>query len=144
MNRILSLMFVALLLLPGLASAGPRQHACYHRDAASEIDIGYCEAVRVGDTLYISGTAGKGDMDSAVRSVYGRLKQTLEENGLTFDDVVKENVYATDLDGFIANKGIRKEFYRDTLPAATWVQVQRLYVPSLVVEIELTAVYKKK
>jgi enamine deaminase RidA (YjgF/YER057c/UK114 family) len=144
MNRILSLAFVAMLVLPGLASAGSKPAACYHRDAAEEIDIGYCEAVRMGDTLYISGTASKGDMDSAVRSVYGRLKQTLEANGLTFDDVVKENVYATDLDGFIANKDIRKEFYRNTLPAATWVQVQRLYVPSLVVEIELIAVHKKK
>jgi len=76
-------------------------------------------------------------------SVYGRLKQTLEANGLTFADVVKENVYATDLDGFIQHKDIRKEFYGKTLPAATWVQVQRLYVPSLVVEIELTAMYKK-
>jgi enamine deaminase RidA (YjgF/YER057c/UK114 family) len=142
MNRILSLALVALMLLPGYASAAPKKNACFHRDAAAEIDIGYCEAVRVGDTLYISGTAGKGEMDSAVRSVYGRLKQTLEANGLTFADVVKENVYATDLDGFIKNKEIRKDFYGEDLPAATWVQVQRLYVPALVVEIELTAVYK--
>ena len=56
---------------------------------------------------------------------------------------MKENVYATDLDAFIHNKAIRKEFYGDTFPAATWVQVQRLYVPSLVVEVELIAVYPK-
>jgi enamine deaminase RidA (YjgF/YER057c/UK114 family) len=54
---------------------------------------------------------------------------------------VKENVYATDLDAFIRNKEARKAFYGEALPAATWVQVQRLYSPSFVVEIELVAQY---
>ena len=78
-------------------------------------------------------------MTAAVRSVYKRLESTLKANGLSFADVVKENVYATDLDAFIRNKDIRKEFYGRSFPAATWVQVQRLYLPSFVVEIELTA-----
>ncbi len=78
-------------------------------------------------------------MSAAVRSVYKRLDATLSANGLSFADVVKENVYTTDLDAFIKNKEIRKEIYGRSLPAATWVQVQRLYLPSFVVEIELTA-----
>ena len=45
----------------------------------------------------------------------------------------------TDLDAFIRNKDIRKEFYGRSFPAATWVEVRRLYLPSFVVEIELTA-----
>ena len=60
-------------------------------------------------------------------------------NGLSFDDVVKETVFATDLDAFIANKALRKPFYGPRLPAATWVQVQRLYDPSYVLEVELVA-----
>jgi 2-iminobutanoate/2-iminopropanoate deaminase len=76
-------------------------------------------------------------------SVYDRLQKTLEANGLSFADVVKENVYTTDLDAFIQNKDLRKKYYGQAFPAATWVQVQRLYVPSLVVEVELTAVYRK-
>jgi enamine deaminase RidA (YjgF/YER057c/UK114 family) len=134
----------ALLLVQGCASVRPQaQRTCFHRDASDEIDIGYCQAVRIGNTLYVSGTAGRGEMDSAIRSVYDRLKATLEANGLGFADVVKENVYATDLDAFIRNKSIRKGFYGNTFPAATWVQVQRLYVPSLVLEVEVTAVYPK-
>jgi enamine deaminase RidA (YjgF/YER057c/UK114 family) len=117
--------------------------SCYHLNAAVETDIGYCQAVRVGDSLYISGTAGRGDMGTAVKSVYARLEATLKANGLGFADVVRENVYATDLDAFIANKNLRKPYYGATLPAATWVQVQRLYVPSLVVEIELVAKYPR-
>jgi len=121
----------------------PIQKQCFHANEAIESDIGYCEAVRVGNTLYISGTAGQGEMAAAMRSVYGRLQKTLQANGLAFAAVVKENVYAMDLDAFIQNKELRKSFYGQTVPAATWVQVQRLYDPSLVVEIELTAVYRQ-
>lgn len=137
-------LFVALLFVTGCASVAPNSKpTCYHRNEAAETDIGYCQAIRNGNTLHISGIAGQGDMPAAVRSVYERLQLTLQANGLTFANVVKENVYATDLDAFIKAKGIRKEFYGQTLPAATWVQVQRLYVPALVVEIELTAEYGK-
>jgi 2-iminobutanoate/2-iminopropanoate deaminase len=143
MNNPLAFMFFASFLLSACASAGsPPQRTCFHRDEAIEKDIGYCQALRSGNTLHISGVAGEGSMDSAVRSVYERLGKILQANGLSFANVVKENVYATDLDAFIRNREIRKEFYGPALPAATWVQVQRLYIPSFVVEIELTAEYR--
>lgn len=82
-------------------------------------------------------------MPAAVQTAYEHLKQTLEANGLTFREVVKENVYTTDLGAFEKSKDIRRGFYGDSLPAATWVQVQRLYLPSLVVEVELIAEYPK-
>lgn len=132
-----------LLALAGCASAPPAAStpACFHRNEAVEKDIGFCQAVRVGNTLHVSGVAGQGEMGAAVRSVYSRLKQILEARGLTFANVVKENVYATDLDAFIRNKELRKEFYGGALPAATWVQVPRLYLPPFVLEVELTAEY---
>ena len=145
MKRRYLLSLAGLLLASGCTSNSPKtQHACFQRDEAVETSIGYCQAIRDGDTLYVSGVAGQGDMPSAVRSVLERLKLTLETNGLSFSDVVKENVYATNPDAFIHVKGIRKEFYGASLPAATWVQVQRLYLPSFVVEIDLTAKYLTK
>jgi 2-iminobutanoate/2-iminopropanoate deaminase len=115
--------------------------SCYHVNAAVETDIGYCEAIRIGDTLHISGSVGAGEMPAAMHKAYDTLKKTLTANGLEFRNVVKENVYATDLDAFIRNKDIRKEYYGADFPAATWVQVQRLYLPAFVVEVELTAQY---
>jgi 2-iminobutanoate/2-iminopropanoate deaminase len=142
--RAIALAAFALAFVAACTSVGaPVQRQCFHADEAVETEIGYCEAVRVGNTLHVSGTAGQGDMAAAMRSVYERLQKTLKANGLGFADVVKENVYATDLDAFIRNKELRKGFYGQTYPAATWVQVPRLYVPSLVVEIELTAVYRR-
>jgi len=144
MNRKTTLPLLAALLLSGSASADPpQQHSCFHESAKIEKDIGFCQALRSGNTLHVSGVAADGTMDSAVRSVYGRLKQILAANGLSFANVVKENVFATDIDAFIRNKEIRKQFYGESLPAATWVQVSRLYLPSYVVEIEITAEYSK-
>lgn len=138
------LLVCLILTLAGCDPTSVRpQRTCYHRSETIETEIGYCQAVRSGNRLYISGTVGQGEMPAAVRSAYEHLKQTLEANGLTFHDVVKENVYTTDLDAFKASKDIRKGFYGDSLPAATWVQVQRLFLPSFVVEVEVTAEYPK-
>lgn len=114
---------------------------CYHDDAAGETEVGYCAAVRSGNTLYLSGSVGKGDMPTAIHTAYDALKATLAAHGLNFSHVVKETVYATDLDAFVQNKAVRKQYYGNTYPAATWVQVQRLYFPSYRVEVELIAVF---
>jgi 2-iminobutanoate/2-iminopropanoate deaminase len=106
-----------------------------------EDDIGYRSAVRVGDTLYLSGIAGAGAMPDALRSVYGELQKVLAHYGLTFAHVVKENLHTTDLEAVKANQPVRRAFYGKDFPAATWVQVSRLYEPGHVLEVELIAVF---
>jgi len=106
-----------------------------------EDDIGYRQAVRVGNTLYISGTVGSGDMPAAIREAFGVLEKTLRHYGLTFQHVVKENIYTTQLDVLKSNLAVRREFYGKDFPAGTWVQVSRLYDPTHVIEVELIAVF---
>ena len=143
-RRLAALLFAPVIALSGCASTAPQPlRVCFHQIESIENDIGYCQALRVGNTLYISGVTGQGEMPVAVRSVYGRLKQILEANGLSFTDVVKETVFAKDLDAFIQSREIRKEFYGRSFPSATWVQVQRLYLSLFVVEVELIAEYPK-
>ena len=143
MNRHLFLV-AALAAVSGYASAAPQsRHTCSHSMEQLEKDIGFCQAVRSGNTLHVSGVAAGGSMDTAVRAVYGQLGEVLEAQGLSFANVVRETVFATDLDAFIENRTIRREFYGESLPAASWVQVQRLYLPSHVLEVELTAVFEE-
>lgn len=136
------LLSVVLMVLSFAGYAQDRK--CFNMDTAFENKMGYCQAVRVGNTLYISGTAASGEMPAAISKVYGALKQTLEAHGLTFTDVVKETVYATDLDAFIKHHEIRKAMYTSAYPAATWLQVPRLFTPALVLEVELVAVFPSK
>ncbi|MBC7883241.1 MAG: RidA family protein [Anaerolineae bacterium] len=115
--------------------------SCMFQNESVERSIGYCQAVRVGNLLYISGVPGRGPMKNAVPRVYGALKAILAANGLTFQNVVKENLYATDLDAMIKANNLRKPFYGTWIPAATWVQVQRLFRSEFVLEVELVAQY---
>jgi 2-iminobutanoate/2-iminopropanoate deaminase len=98
----------------------------------------------LGDVVYISGSVGAGPMPNAIHDAYEELRKTLAAYGLTFHNVVKENVYTTQLDEFIKHKAERRAYYGEDFPAATWVQVDRLYVPKLVLEVDLTAVVQPK
>ena len=134
-----ALILAALSACATTAPAPKTDKTCYHLNEKVETDIGYCQAVRHGNTLHISGSVGAGDMPAAMHKAYDTLRKTLQAHGLDFRNVVKENVYATDLDAFIKNQAVRKEYYGEDFPAATWVQVQRLYLPAFTLEVELTA-----
>jgi 2-iminobutanoate/2-iminopropanoate deaminase len=116
----------------------------YNIDKAAEDKIGYAQAVRVGNTIYVSGSVGWGRMEDALKLAYDRISTTLAAYNADFENVVKENLYTTALDSTIKYKDIRLSYYGGDFPAATWVEVQRLYSPSLVVEIEVVAVIPEK
>lgn len=108
-----------------------------------EDEVGYSQAVKVGNTLYISGcTSSDTSMYLQIKSVMENIKATLAKYGATLQNVVKETVYTTNLDEFIANKEIHKAFYQNDYPASTWVEVKRLYLPQFRVEIEVIAQLK--
>lgn len=136
------------LLAPSLVACAAQgtteRKACFHLNDQVETEIGYCQAVRSGNLLYISGSTGKGDMPDAMRAAYDKLRRTLQAQGLTFRNVVKETVFTTDLDAFIRNKDVRKEYFADDYPAATWVQIQRLFNSAYVVEVEITAEFPRR
>jgi 2-iminobutanoate/2-iminopropanoate deaminase len=112
----------------------------FNIDKAGEDEIGYTQAVKVGNTIYISGAVGWGKTEDALKLVYDELEKSLKFYHATFENVVKENMYALTLDSVIKYKNIRKLYYKNDFPAATWVQVDRLYNEGLVVEVELVAV----
>ncbi len=137
-----SLLLLCLLLANALAAAetAPARPVEKLRLGAWEDEIGYRQAVRAGNTVFISGTVGSGPMPAAIREAYGILENTLKHYGLTFAHVVKETIHTTDIEALKANLPLRRSYYGKDFPAATWVQVSRLYEPDHVIEIELVAV----
>jgi 2-iminobutanoate/2-iminopropanoate deaminase len=111
----------------------------FNIDKSGEDEIGYAQAVRVGNTIYISGSVGWGKMDDALVLAYNEIGKTLKNYHATFQNVVKENLYTTALDSVIKYKDLRRNYYGTDYPAATWVEVKRLYNSGLVVEIEVIA-----
>ncbi|HEX7846970.1 MAG TPA: RidA family protein [Chitinophagaceae bacterium] len=100
---------------------------------------GYAQAVKVDNVLYISGTVARDVSPEGIKRVYDGLERTLKHYGATFQNVVKENVYTTDIESMKEFNHVRKAYYKNDFPAATWVQISRLYMADAKLEIELIA-----
>ena len=110
----------------------------------------FAQVVKHDKLIYVAGQTsvdangklvGKGDIEAQTRQVFQNIKHCLEAAGATFDQVVKINVYSTDLDahmGVIAR--LRQEYFSKGPVASTTVQVSRLVDPDWLVEIEAIAV----
>jgi len=148
--------FAATLLIPSFATAqnppatasqsvappSDKAFDTYHA-GLWEQTIGYSQAVRVGRMLYISGTVGadaKGqpaDLDGQMKKAYEGIQKTLAHYNTDFTRVVRERIYTTDIEALIRSQETRKQFYGSSAPAATWVEVRRLYGAADKIEIEV-------
>lgn len=111
-----------------------------HQLGSWEADIGYTGVVRDGDTLHVSGVPCRGaDMQAAVRDCYGKLTKILQQFDADSSQVVKETVFTTDMDALIKAIPDRKTFFADgKYPAASWVQISRLFDAEAKLEVEWT------
>jgi 2-iminobutanoate/2-iminopropanoate deaminase len=136
------LLFTIALLLTGmlaLAQNAPEKKK-FHWGRESDTLAGYTQAILVDKVLYISGTIGRGNtMQDQLEATYTNLERTLKHYGLGFEHVVKEVLYTTDIEAVKSGNAVRKKFYKGDYPAATWVQITRLFMPGALVEVELTA-----
>jgi 2-iminobutanoate/2-iminopropanoate deaminase len=107
----------------------------------------YADAVVAGDTLYVSGivpvdASGAVVVDDVVaqaRQVFAIMERVLAAAAATPADVVKVTVYLVDIDDRPLINPVRQEFFGDTRPASTLVEVSRLAVPGARLEIEAIA-----
>jgi enamine deaminase RidA (YjgF/YER057c/UK114 family) len=109
---------------------------------------GYTHAVKIGDDLKISGAVsmdndgnliGAGDMDLQMKNCYSDLEKILKHYGYTYDDVVAENVYTTDMAEFIRVSTYRNKIYKKQFPTGTWLEVKGLALPGQMIEIDMEA-----
>ena len=113
----------------------------WHWDNALKQDTsaGYVQVVKVDNVLYISGAVARDVTPEGITRVYQALERSLKSFGATFQNVVKENLYTTDIEAMKANNHARKAFYKGDFPAATWVQISRLFMADAKLEVELIA-----
>ena len=102
-------------------------------------NAGYAQVVKVGTTIYISGVPTSELDPGGVSRLYKTLGECLNTYGASFENVVKETLYTTDIEAMKTLNEVRKEFYKGDFPAATWVQVSRLYEPTGKLEVDLIA-----
>ncbi|HSF19162.1 MAG TPA: RidA family protein [Vicinamibacteria bacterium] len=109
----------------------------------------YHHVVRAGNLLFIAGQValdgegtlvGADDMRAQVRQVLENLKTVLTSQNANFSNIVKINIFTTDIDAFREAADVRGTYFQGSPPASTLVQIERLAQPEFLVEIEAIAV----
>ena len=104
-----------------------------------DTSAGYVQVLKVENVLYISGAVARDVTPEGITRVYQALERSLKSFGATFQNVVKENLYTTDMEAMKKYNDARKVFYKGDFPAATWMGVSRLFMADAKLEIELIA-----
>ena len=117
-----------------------------------EEEVGYCRALRAGNSIYVTGTApvatdgsvhapGEG-YPQAVRCIE-IIREALERLGAGLEDVVRTRMYVTDISRWEAFGRGHREAFGDHPPATTMVEVRSLIHPDMLIEIEAEAVVEE-
>ena len=119
------------------------------KTAAAPQAIGtYSQAVKVGDTVYLSGqiplvpetgALETGDMRAQIRRVFENLSAVAKAAGGSLQDVVKLNVFLTDLGNFPLVNEVMAQYFREPYPARAAVGVAAL-PKGVVVEMDAVIV----
>jgi enamine deaminase RidA (YjgF/YER057c/UK114 family) len=138
---LLLLLFQAAFLLTLQAQNNDIKKDKWHWDNALKQDTGagYVQVVKVDNVLYISGAVAREVTPEGITNVYKALERSLKSYGATFQNVVKENLYTTDMEAMKKYNEARKVFYKGDFPAATWMGVARLFMHDARLEVELIA-----
>ena len=109
---------------------------------------GYTHAVKIGSDIKISGAVSMdgdgnptavGDLEQQMKNAYADLEKVLAHYGLTFDDVLVENIFTTDMAKFLEVAAYRNSIYTHQFPTGSWLEVKGLALPEFMIEIELEA-----
>lgn len=105
----------------------------------------YTDAVRAGETLWVSGLmavdpdgriVGVGDPVAQTERIFEILARILKRANATFADVVKVTVYLQRMSDRVAINAVRERYFGEARPASTLVEVTALAAPEALVEID--------
>ena len=107
---------------------------------------GYSHAVKIGNSIKISGAVSMddegnptaiGDIEQQMKNCYSDLEKILKHYGCTFDDVIVENIFTTNMPLMLEKSAYRAEIYKNHFPTGSWIGVKELALPEFMVEIEM-------
>jgi len=110
----------------------------------------YSQAVSLGNTTYLSGQIGlvpetmemvEGDISLRIHQVFKNLSAVCEAAGGSLDDLVKVNVFLTDMDNFAGVNEVMAQYFNEPYPARAAVAVRDLPKNT---DIEIDAVMVKE
>ena len=122
-----ALLAIAWLCAPGLSAQETREYV-NPRTASTPGAPPFSGAVRVGNTLYLSGTLGlnpgnqvPASVEEEARNVLTNIRGTLEAAGMTMDDLVSVQVYCSDVAHYDAFNAVYRTFFTREFPARAFL-----------------------
>jgi len=121
----------------------------YASGAPWEDIVGYSRAVKVGNTIEVTGTVainehnelvGEDDAYQQTRFIIQKISRILEQAGAGLKDVVRTRLYVTDISRWEEYGRAHGEFFGSIKPCTTMVEVSALISPEYLIEIEATAI----
>lgn len=114
-----------------------------------EKKVGYCRALRVGNRIFVTGTApvtdeggvhAPGDAYAQTRRCLEIIREALEELGAGMEEVVRTRIYVTDISRWEEYGRAHGEVFGEHPCATTMVEVAGLIDPGMLVEVEADAI----
>ena len=111
--------------------------------------VGYSRAVKIGNTIEVTGTVASGDDGNVVgkddayaqtKFIYQKIEKVLQRAGAGMKDVVRVRMFVTDISRWQEYGKAHSEFFKDIKPCNTMVEVSALIEPGYLIEIEATAI----
>jgi enamine deaminase RidA (YjgF/YER057c/UK114 family) len=118
-----------------------------------EAPIGFSRAIRIGNTISVSGTAPiasngttahPGNVYEQTRHCIGIMKRAIEEAGGKLEDVIRTRIMLTDISKWEEAATAHREYFSNIRPACTFVEVKGFVNRDWLVEIEADCVIDRE
>jgi 2-iminobutanoate/2-iminopropanoate deaminase len=149
--RVAFLLMFSIFFLLSTISGGKMEKKVVFTEKAPKPIGPYSQAIIAGNLIFTAGQIPidpatnqvvQGDIKEQTRRVLENLRAILESVGATFDDIVKVTIYMKDLNEFSAMNEVYSEYFKNSPPARTTVEVSRL-PRDVRIEIDLIAIVKQ-
>jgi enamine deaminase RidA (YjgF/YER057c/UK114 family) len=121
----------------------------YSSGAKWEDIVGYSRAVKIGNTVEVTGTVavdannelvGNNDAYAQTRFIIEKIEGVLKRAGASLNDVVRTRMFVTDISRWEEYGRAHGEFFSSIKPCTSMIEVKGLIDPEYLIEIEATAV----
>lgn len=121
----------------------------YSSGAKWEDIVGYSRAVRIGNTIEVTGTVAVDENNQLVggdnayeqtKFIIQKIEKVLQSAGASLKDVVRTRMFVTDIKRWEEFGRAHGEFFKDIKPCTSMIEIKGLIAPEYLIEIEATAV----
>lgn len=125
------------------------QRTNYSSGAKWEEIVGYSRAVKVGNTIEVTGTVavdennmliGDNNAYAQTKFIIEKIEKVLHRAGATLGDVVRTRMFVTDISRWEEYGKAHGEFFKNIRPCTSMIEVKGLISPEYLIEIEATAI----